>query len=197
MPSNANSVNIEKRDRPYHHGDLRAALVAAALERIKHSAAEAVSLREVARQVGVSATAVYRHFPDKEALLQALCEAGDAILEAGQREAMAAAGGGQAGFDATGLAYVRFALAHPFLFRLMMKEGRRSTEGAGDGGAFGALQAHVAALLPTDASADQQRLRAIQAWSLVHGVAMLVLDGRLPADEALIAQVISRDRGGD
>ena len=57
--------------RTYHHGDLRAALIDAGLNSLEGTDAEAISLRELARIVGVSATAVYRHFPDKRALLAA------------------------------------------------------------------------------------------------------------------------------
>ncbi len=65
MTYNDNSVNIKS----YHHGDLRSALVEEGLRLLAASDAEHLSLREIARNAGVSATAVYRHFPDKEALL--------------------------------------------------------------------------------------------------------------------------------
>jgi AcrR family transcriptional regulator len=120
MASNANSVNIESEKRGYHHGDLRSALVQAGLDLLKTRAPDAVSLREIARMAGVSATAVYRHFPDKQALLSALCDEGAEDLARLQQAAMAQAGGGRSGFDAVGRTYVRFALANPTLFRLMM-----------------------------------------------------------------------------
>ena len=101
---------------------------------------------------------------------------------------MAGAGGGQAGFIATGRAYVRFALAHPALFRLMMAmQGPVILEGAGpcDSG-LAELRANIAALAPRDTPEAERRVMAVQAWSLVHGLAMLMLDGQLPHDEALI-----------
>ena len=132
MTNDANSVNIESPQvklgaRRYHHGDLGASLIAAGLHLLKQRTADDLSLREVARVVGVSATAVYRHFPDKQALLYALCEAGAVMLADTQRLAMAASGGGQTGFEATGRAYIRFALSNPSLFRLMMKTQPAST----------------------------------------------------------------------
>ena len=105
MTINDNSVNIK---RGYHHGDLRSAVIGAALKRIEGG--DELSLREVARDVGVSATAIYRHFPDKDALLDALAFEAAERMGAMQMAASEAAGGGRAGFSACGRAYVHFAL---------------------------------------------------------------------------------------
>ena len=176
--------------RGYHHGDLRAALIAAGLEMLKDRSADALSLREIARQVGVSATAVYRHFPDKQALLYALCEDGADQLRRCQQAAMDAAGGGKAGFDATGRAYVRFALDHPALFRLMStikRPGEADAVGASAvNGAMQLLRQNVASLLPAEASDMDKRLATIKAWAKVHGLAMLMLDGQVAVDDRLI-----------
>ena len=194
MSNHDNTVNIKSRLRPYHHGNLRDSLVKAALELIRQQTTDELSLREVARNVGVSATAVYRHFPDKQALLDALCVEGQATLAEAQRVAMAAAGGGQKGFDNTGLAYVRFALANPALFRLMIKSRPSAASAESNprvaGEALQVLESNVAAILPKKAKAQQRQLRAIHAWSLVHGLTMLILDGRLPHDEKMIEAVI-------
>ena len=87
MSNNDNSVNMTAPSRGYHHGDLRAALLDAGLDLLKSGSAETLSLREVARRVGVSPTAVYRHFPDKAALLKELCIRG--ALELAQAQAQA------------------------------------------------------------------------------------------------------------
>ena len=185
---------MKSKKRSYHHGDLRASLVAAGLDLLKKRTVDDLSLREVARSVDVSAAAVYRHFSDKEALLNALGEEGRVMLAEAQRKAMAASGGGQKGFDATGLAYVRFALANPSLFRLMIKSQLPDTPSEADtpteNVAIQELRSNVAAILPKNATARQRQLRAILAWSIVHGIAMLVLDGRLPHDEKMIEAVI-------
>ena len=78
MASNDNSVNIKS----YHHGDLRSAAVAEGLRLLQEREADSLSLREIARNVGVSATALYRHFPDRASLLAALANAGYAKLAA-------------------------------------------------------------------------------------------------------------------
>jgi AcrR family transcriptional regulator len=172
--------------RSYHHGDLRSALIEAGLSALEGVDAEAISLRELARGVGVSATAVYRHFPEKRALLAALAEAGIARLGAAQRVASEAAGGGAAGFAATGRAYVRFALANPALFRLAFTHGEFSdSHGRGDDEATLLLRGYAAQF----AGPDAERL-ALQARAVAHGLAMLMLDGLLPPDDALIVTVI-------
>ena len=187
MAKNANSVNIEKK--PYHHGDLRAALIAEGLTMLGEGEADSLSLRELARRVGVSAPSVYRHFPDKEALMTALAEEGLKQLAAIQHEAADAAGGGQAGFAATGRAYVRFALANPALYRLIFtspllayRRVRRSERSE----AMTFLLANAAAQVGSDPESEAARRAAIEAWALVHGLAMLMLDGQIPADEKLI-----------
>jgi AcrR family transcriptional regulator len=195
MSVNDNSVNIKSDRRSYHHGDLRAELVRIGLEHLAREPAEPLSLREIAREAGVSATAVYRHFPDKNALEGALCRAGAEQLGAEQAQAMEAAGGGQEGFNAVGRAYVRFALANPALFRLISRtrapadffEGKSDVQSA----AMRLLRDSVAALSAGEADADAQRVKAIQSWAMVHGLAFLMLDGLIPADEGLIGRVIA------
>lgn len=94
----------------YHHGDLRPALLAAAAQALEKDGPDGISLRELARRAGVSHTAPYRHFADRQALLAALAEEGFATL--------AAELDGKPWRDQA-VAYVRFALAHPARFRLM------------------------------------------------------------------------------
>lgn len=191
MSENGNSVNIRPEQRGYHHGNLREALVAAGLKVLTQKDSDDLSLRAVAREVGVSATSVYRHFPDKQTFLEALCVEGSQMLATAQREAMVSAGGGQEGFDASGLAYVRFALVNPTLFRLMSKaHPSESGLGGAEDPAMQELLSNVAALLPEKVSARQTQIRALHAWSVVHGVTMLVLEGRLPNDDELIRAVI-------
>lgn len=182
-------VTVSTSIRPYHHGELRPALVEAGLALV--AGADEPSLRAVARTVGVSATAVYRHFPDKMALLTAVAQAGLDRLGAAQRAAFEAAGGGKAGFDATGVAYIRFALDNPALFRLIFAQpvGDAMREAGADGNdAMTFLLANAAALAPPGVDAP---LFALQAWSLAHGMAMLMLDGQVPADLDVAARAMA------
>ena len=171
-------------EKSYHHGDLRCALIDAGLATLRDGGE--LSLRALARDVGVSATAVYRHFPDKDALLAALAEEAYAMLAADQRAASEAAGGGLAGFGATGAAYVRFAIGNPALFRMVFAHTKFGHLDHDDD-AMTMLRANAEAYAPP--GCDPQ-VAALQAWALVHGLAVLILDGHVPADDALIDAVI-------
>ena len=198
MAKNDNSVNMKKAKDSYHHGDLRAALVAAGLKLLEKRDFEQLSLREVARNVGVSATAVYRHFPAKDDLLKALADRGLELL-AEQQQWAAAKAKGPAAFAQTGRAYVRFALAHPNLFRLIfihtparLRPGVTSPEGL----PARLLQDYIAYSLGAKASEEQVFAAALRSWSLVHGLSMLILDEQVDrkAAEAMIDRVIGPDQ---
>lgn len=194
MNAEGNSVNMEKK--PYHHGDLRAALIEEGLRLIADRAIESFSLREVARNTGVSATSVYRHFPDKEALMTALAHEGLAQLGAAQRAAAEQAGAGLEGFAATGRAYVRFALANPALFRLIFASpalAGAEPDFSDEANPMTFLRRNAAAAGNAPLDDPATALRVTRAWSLVHGLAMLMLDGQIPADDALIDRVITAD----
>ena len=184
----------------YHHGDLRAALVEEALGLIERGSLEDLSLREVARNAGVSATAVYRHFPSKEDLLKAVAHEGLALLGEQQRKAAARVDGSEA-FAQTGRAYVRFALTHPNLFRLIFSQmpgHMRPDSGSPEGSPAWLLRHHLSKALGPKASGDQVFVAVLRAWSLVHGLSMLILDGQVERKtaEALIDRVIVADRKG-
>jgi AcrR family transcriptional regulator len=207
MTNKGNSVNMEnappkiaappKAERAYHHGDLRAAVIAAGMKRLSDGDASELGLRALARDVGVSATALYRHFPDKEALLDALADEGLRRLGALQAQAWLKAGGGRNGFKATGITYVRFAHDEPALFRLSFTRQmpERYTEAGGDGGevAYNLLRAGVGEALPGVENPDNA---ALHAWALVHGLAMLILDRRIDWDEAKVEEVVGLTFGG-
>jgi AcrR family transcriptional regulator len=168
--------------RPYRHGNLPAALVAAARQILDESGMQAVGLRETARRVGVSATAAYRHFASKEDLLASVAAEGFRELGA----AMEGATRGPSLLSRAGLAYVEFGQQNRGLFRLMF--GPVLAERA----KYPALQAATdgveALLLRGVADLDQRplhdNLAAMAAWGLVHGLSNLVVDGFIPAAEA-------------
>jgi AcrR family transcriptional regulator len=116
-------------DRPYHHGRLRAALLAEAERTLREQGIEALSLRDLARQAGVSHAAPRRHFADRQALLDALAETGFARLDEEMRAAIDDAGEDyEARLRAMAAAYVRFAVRDPALVELMFaaKNAERS-----------------------------------------------------------------------
>ena len=157
---------------------LRDRLVDCALALLEQGESD-VSLRAVARAAGVSAMAPYRHFEDKAALMGAVALKGFAMLEADAARADDAGGPGEA-LTAQGLAYVGFARAHPALFRLMFADGAGLDLPHEDcQGAYALMARRVAELAPHSAQAG-----ALACWGLVHGLATLALDGRIPADPA-------------
>ena len=173
----------------YHHGHLREALVAAALDILDEGGAGALSLREAARRAGVSAMAPYRHFADREALLAGVAAVGFERF----RNALAAAdasGRGRDALIAQGVAYVGFAAAHPALFRLMFgatvaKSPNLAIVGAK---AYGVLAERVASLVGPAEAEDW----TLACWSIVHGIAMLALDGHLPSSASDVAALTRR-----
>jgi AcrR family transcriptional regulator len=185
---------VNEAKRGYHHGDLRAALVATGMTMLEDRDYADLSLREIARSVGVSATAVYRHFPDKDALKSALAQA--AYDKLGEAQRVSAVGKGNAldEFQAMGRAYVRFALDHPTLFRLMSScpppGDLFDLAGDEDDEAARLLRAYAVKLAGEGAATDQVRTVAMRAWALVHGLAVLMVDDHIPRDEALIDAVV-------
>lgn len=195
--SPATIAAIAKSPERYHHGNLREALVAAGLALLAEGVAEP-GLRELARRVGVSANATYRHFADKEALLTALAAEGFRQLAAAQWQAALTAAEPVGRFFATGRAYVHFARQHPALFRLMFGRfalANRSEElEAASGLAYEGLRQGVAAALRLPADSEAVTVAAMHAWSLVHGLSHLILDGQFAAlgqdEDAMIDRVL-------
>jgi AcrR family transcriptional regulator len=108
---------LHESRKAYHHGDLRSALVALALEHVRKDGAESFSLREAARGAGVTSGAAYKHFADKDELLSAVATEALALLA--QRSMKATAGlTGRKRLHASALSYIDFAAAEPRLFRL-------------------------------------------------------------------------------
>jgi AcrR family transcriptional regulator len=160
--------------RPYHHGDLRTALVAAAVDAIEEGGATAMSLRDVARRAGVTHTAAAYHFGDKAGLLAAVAIEGYRQLAAD----LLAAREQQRSFLEMGIAYVRFALSQPAYFEVMYHPGLYDASDP----AVRDARAETAALLYGSRDAtNEQTLFGIAAWSIVHGFATLWRTGNIPA----------------
>ncbi|WBB65020.1 TetR/AcrR family transcriptional regulator [Micromonospora sp. WMMD812] len=163
--------------RGYHHGDLRRALLDAAVEVIGESGPAAVSLRDLARRAGVSHAAPAHHFGDKAGLLTVLAAQGFDLLAETLR-------GADGDLLASGVAYVDFAVRHrahfevmfrPELYRPDAPEVQAARDRAGD-----VLRAGVVGLANRDGSPADPGRDALAAWSIVHGFATLWLAGALP-----------------
>jgi AcrR family transcriptional regulator len=169
----------------YHHGDLRTATVQAAEKILEEQGLGALSIREAARRAGVSHNAPYRHFPDRDSLLAELAAQGFRLLGDELRT--------RRGRE-MGEAYVRFALAHPERFRLMFgPQLRHERHPALREAAQHTYNALVSAFRADGAIADPEKAAAA-AWSLVHGLAHLILDGQLKNDTGFIREVIGAVR---
>jgi AcrR family transcriptional regulator len=163
----------------YHHGDLRAALVRAAMELLEQGGETALSLRAVARHAGVSPAAPYRHYADREALVSAVAAVGYRELA----ERLAAAHPSPSTPDqlaSVAVAYVQFALDRPALFRIMF--GEPCDHDNDERVAATAAVSHYVREIAARAfpKVDAEAL-ATAIWALVHGLAFLYLDGKLDA----------------
>lgn len=174
----------------YHHGDLRAACLRAARELLEEDGSAALSLRAVARRAGVSATAPYRHYADRDDLVSAV--AAEGYRELAQHLAAAhPAPSTPDDLAAVAVVYVQFALEHPALFRAMFAEPCDPT--SKERVAATAVITEYVQSLVRDAfpGADDSGALATTVWALVHGLAFLHLDGKLDTStpEAVAAQV--------
>ena len=171
--------------RPYHHGDLRPALLRAAVEAIGQAGPAGMSLRDVARRAGVSHAAAAYHFGDKAGLLTAVAAQGYRMLT---QELQNARDSGR-GFLEVGVAYVRFAVGHRAHFEVMYRPELYRPDDA----EVREARAGAAVLLYGTASPDAGQLAAgAAAWSLVHGLATLWLNGNLPPQLGTDPEEITR-----
>jgi len=173
----------------WHHGDLKRALVEAALATLRERGGEAVSLREVARRVGVSAAAPYHHFASREALLGAVAAWGIEAMGRAMAEAQAAAPDGpEDQLVAVGMGYLLFALREPAVFRAMMRPGQARGRAPPPGGPAERLHRALSRLREERGGGRDPAIEAHLCWAAVHGLAVLALDGALGlAGEAQVA----------
>jgi AcrR family transcriptional regulator len=175
-------------DRPYHHGNLRAALLEHAERTVREQGADRLSLRELARQVGVSHGAPRRHFPDRQALFDALAESGFDRLGDELRRAVDAAGEGfEPRLRASAAAYVRFATRDPALLELMFAGKHREHADALDAAAERAFAVLLDVILQGQAEGvleqgDPERVGLV-LFATMQGIAALVTGGMVDEDQ--------------
>ncbi|WP_267382870.1 MULTISPECIES: TetR/AcrR family transcriptional regulator [unclassified Sphingomonas] len=183
---------------PYHHGDLRRALLDAANDILRETGRWDFSLREVARRAGVSHNAPYRHFADKDALLAAIGASGYELMGRSSAAALEGLTDPAALLAALGKAYIAFGVANPALYRLMFGQAFPSNRelpaellaairGAREG-LHGVIAAGIAdgtfAVAEGDVSAS--KTLSVSAWAIVHGATLLLID-----------RIIQRDQGAE
>lgn len=169
---------MKKKARAYHHGDLKAAMIQAALELVRKKGPRGFTLNEASRAAGVSVSAPYNHFKDKEALLIEIVLLGNRTLETELQAAADTADPPRQRLLAVYLAYVAFAQHHPDLFAVMFQSGIDKTPypevHASAAKAF-EVGAHLAAQI--ESSQTSARHLAMAVWTMAHGFAALSHDG--------------------
>ncbi|MCW2661744.1 MAG: TetR family transcriptional regulator [Mycobacterium sp.] len=175
----------------YHHGDLPAACLRAAMELLEENGAAALSLRAVARRAGVSPGAPYRHYADRDALISAVAAVGYHEL-AGYLAAAHSSPSTPDDLAAVAVAYVQFALDRPALFRVMFAEpcDRDSSERVA---ATATISEYLDAIVRQSFPDAEPDAMSTAVWALVHGLAFLYLDGKLDASSPAV--VSGRVRG--
>ncbi len=164
----------------YHHGDLKAALVAYAREQLENQQFEKLSMREMAKAIGVSHTAAYRHFANKQALLDAVAIQGfEEMLAECQRAVQAAPRQARARLKACGLAYVRYGVAAPrvqaHMFDAVSLPGASVELGKAGQRLFTLLRSLVEEGQNSDEFREgDTRELAHACWAMVHGLASLL-----------------------
>jgi len=175
--------------KSYHHGDLRAVILAEAARLVAERGAAGISLRELAREAGVSHAAPAHHFTDRRGLFTALAADGFTMLA----EALH---GARPQFIDAALAYVRFAIDHPGHYAVMFDKSLLDTDDpalqAAEAAAGDELAAGVHSLSDPKAHADPEAAR-LAAWALVHGFSMLWLNDVLTgADPMAVVERLGR-----
>jgi AcrR family transcriptional regulator len=185
-------------ERPYHHGNLRTALLAQAERTVRERGVQDLSLRQLARDVGVSHGAPRRHFPDRQALLDALAEAGFARLGAELRSAVVDAGEDfQARLRATATAYIRFATRDAALLELMFAGKHQAQSGALQEAADRAFSILLELIEQGQADGvlepgEPERVGLV-LFATIQGIAALITGGMIHAEQLddLVADAIA------
>lgn len=170
---NVNIVNMETR-KSYHHGNLREALIAEGLRLLAERGPQGFSLTEVARRAGVSSAAPYRHFADRESLVDAIADEGYEIFHEGLRQAISGAADNGDAILRIGQGYLDFAAYYSAQFSVMFRsrEGRPDTVGPASFATFADAVVAAQSTGHLDPDADPRSLgRGI--WSSLHGAAVL------------------------
>ena len=175
----ATAVDFQKKFK-YHHGNLREALLAAALDILATDGIDGLSLRSLARATGVTQAAPYSHFRDKDELLAAVAETGFQRLALSMAESAAGAKTVQEKIERLACAYVRFATGNKPLFGIMfgreLSNLKRFPTLAMTAGKSYAL---ISAALAQKASGEEARFLTVAVWSLCHGLTTLVVEEKL------------------
>jgi len=195
------TTSVAVEPKPYHHGDLRRALMDSADAILERDGPNALSLRAVAREAGVSPAAPYHHFKDKDELLSAIAHEGFSRLSTALVEAAAGICDGETKMSDLGVAYVKFAQSHPALYRVMYDCARaedalpQKPDHEHDG--FQILKDALTKAGGNRVSETDVHLASIASWCAAHGLAEMSsfiqfrsLKAELGGEEAFLRGVL-------
>ncbi|MEY4429808.1 MAG: hypothetical protein RLZZ182_2497 [Pseudomonadota bacterium] len=195
---NMSDASRHKKSEPraYHHGNLKASLIEAGVAALDHTEVDALSLRQLAKDVGVSANAAYRHFDDKDALLTAMAAEGFRRFAQAQAASVVGVASAEDRLKASGRAYVAFAQTHPGLYRLMFQRMdlvmANPVVAAQAMGGMSVLLEATSALVGAPMDDERVRVAAAASWSLVHGLSALAQGGQLAVFGLPMPELIDR-----
>jgi len=179
---------MRKKKNSYHHGDLAESLLGAVDEIATQFGLEAVTLRACAKLVGVSPSSAFRHYADKRALLTAFAtRALRQLSDSMEKAKVQALKNEEDGFKAVGLAYIKFALDKPAFFRAMWREESIYSNDEHYQEAASQLSQHLTggfADTIEDTDPENFSTQELLAWSAVHGLANLMIDGPVGRSES-------------
>lgn len=190
--------------KSFHHGDLREALIAATRELLIEHGPDGFTLADACRRAGVTTAAPYKHFRDKQEILEEIvARAFDQLREQNARAVASKGSGTIEGITAMGISYLEFAVAQPAIFRLMFGELKKSkkADGTGEECLKNVVEEVAHYCRKNGHTADAQQV-AVRLWTFVHGASSLELDGDyervVPGLDVynLIADVTPRLLGG-
>jgi len=173
--------------KSYHHGDLKSALFKACHKLLKNTDPSEISLRSVADLAGVSHSAIYRHFKDKEELLDLMAAYGFDRLASAQKKAFEKEENSAEGFIQLGLAYIKFATTNPHYYKIMFftrRELPSMTLKRAQIRSYSVLVSSCKTYLRDKQKQKDPREYALMCWSLVHGYSNLCIETNFPKTEA-------------
>lgn len=185
--------SMRKKARQYHHGDLKAAMIEAALQLVRKKGPRGFTLNEASRTAGVSVSAPYNHFKDKDALLIDIVQLGNRTLEGELRAAANTANTPRVRLLAVYLAYVAFAEHHPDLFAVMFHSGLDKTPypevHASAARAFDVARQLAVQIEPVHEAAEDL---ALAVWTMAHGFATLRTEGAIGSASSVQVQASAK-----
>ena len=166
---------LAKRTQPYHHGDLKTALINATLQLVRSVGPRGFTLNEASRRAGVAKSAPYKHFRDKDALLVEVAVLGTRRMEQELRSASDLGGTSRERLLAVGLAYIAFSKRHPDFFAVMFQSGiDKSSYEELDLAVTSAFSIADELAREIESSVVKARRLALAVWTMAHGFAMLL-----------------------